>query len=112
MHASRQCSKGTAFKVQPGFSRSSFSLRVRSATSVICCTSAALNSSELRAPTLSLVLGQYGALCVRLVFGVFFSVRQFFWVDPRSKELDEKNGFDTERLRRSKSTVFVLNGSH
>ena len=47
-----------------------------------------------------------------LCFGVFFSVRQFFWVDPVSFELDEKNGFDTKRLRRSKSTVFVLSGSH
>ena len=43
---------------QPGSGLCSFSPSVRSTTPVSCEVSAALNSTERRAPTLSFVLGQ------------------------------------------------------
>jgi hypothetical protein len=41
-----------------------------------------------------------------------FSVYQVFMAESSSNELDGKNGFDTKRLRRSKTTVFVLRALH
>ena len=43
---------------------------------------------------------------------VFFQCFRFLWLNLAQMSLMEKNGFDTKRLRRSKSTVFVLSGSH
>ena len=55
------------------------------------------------------------AFALGLLLLFFFPVLDktvFFGVDSCSNELNVKTGYDTQRLRRLNSTVFVLTGLH